>query len=142
MNTAIGLLWLIYHYNAENTLDDFTTVPSSLYLFGVMLTCLSLWPYMTNSALRAFTIKTTKIKLHNLKFNSLLKAQPSHQVNPMDPHVKVISKHNKRTKSQSQINLSAEKNLNRVRVSTESCRRRDCIEMMSKNSSTLIKIDI
>ena len=139
MNTAIGLLWLIYHYNAENTLDDFTTVPSSLYLFGVMLTCLSLWPYMTNSALRAFTIKTIKIKLHNLKFNSLLKAHPSH---PMDPHVKVISKHNKRTKSQSQINLSAEKNLNRVRVSTESCRRRDCIEMMTKNSSTLTKIDI
>ena len=138
MNTAIGLLWLIYHYNAENTLDDFTTVPSSLYLFGVMLTCLSLWPYMTNSALRAFTIKTIKIKLHNLKFNSLPQAQSSQQVNTMNSP----SKQNRRTNSQSQMDVSAEKNQNRVRVSTKSCRRRDCIEMMTKNSSTLTKIDI
>ena len=138
MNTAIGLLWLIYHYNAENTLDDFTTVPSSLYLFGVMLTCLSLWPYMTNSALRAFTIKTIKIKLHNLKFNSLPQAQSSQQVNTMNSP----SKQNRRTNSQSQMDVSAEKNQNRVRVSTKSCRRRDCIEMMTKNSSTLTEIDI
>ena len=138
MNTAIGLLWLIYHYNAENTLDDFTTVPSSLYLFGVMLTCLSLWPYMTNSALRAFTIKTIKIKLHNIKFNSLPQAQSSQQVNTMNSP----SKLNRRTNSQSQMDVSAEKNQNRVRVSTKSCRRRDCIEMMTKNSLTLTEIDI
>ena len=138
MNTAIGLLWLIYHYNAENTLDDFTTVPSSLYLFGVMLTCLSLWPYMTNSALRAFTIKTIKIKLHNLKFNSLPQAQLTQQVNPTNSP----SKQNRRIISQSQMDVSAEKNQNRVRVSTKSCRRRDCIEMMTKNSSTLTEIDI
>ena len=138
MNTAIGLLWLIYHYNAENTLDDFTTVPSSLYLFGVMLTCLSLWPYMTNSALRAFTIKTIKIKLHNLKFNSLPQAQLTQQVNPINSP----SKQNRRIISQSQMDVSAEKNQNRVRVSTKSCRRRDCIEMMTKDTSTLTEIDI
>ena len=138
MNTAIGLLWLIYHYNAENTLDDFTTVPSSLYLFGVMLTCLSLWPYMTNSALRAFTIKTIKIKLHNLKFNSLPQAQLTQQVNPINSP----SKQNRRIISQSQMDVSAEKKQNRVRDSTKSCRRRDCIEMMTKNTSTLTEIDI
>ena len=66
VNTVFALLWVTYHFLSKKTEDDFTSVPPSIYLHGVMLTCMSLWPFMTNLALRQFTVKMIKIKLNYL----------------------------------------------------------------------------
>ena len=131
VNTIIALLWIVYHFLSKKTQDDFTSVPLSLYLHGVMLTCLSLWPYMTNSALRQFNIKIIKNEL-----NALFWSPKQHKL---------------KQRSLSNLNVSMSKK-NRRRVdfgertanlkfnasTTEDGRGRvECIEMIAMNRSTL-----
>ena len=58
-----ALLWYKFYKNEKQTDENFTSVPMSIYLFGVMLTGMSLYPYMSNVALREFAIKLLKNKL-------------------------------------------------------------------------------
>ena len=131
VNTIIALLWLVYHFLSKKTQDDFTSVPLSLYLYGVMLTCLSLWPYMTNLALRQYSIKIIKNELNALFWSP--------------------KKHKLKQKSLSNLNVSMSKknrrkvdfgertaNLNFNASTTEDGRGRvECIEMIAMNRSTL-----
>ena len=75
VNTVTAVLWSIYHLLSKKTQNDFTSVPLSIYIMGAMFTSISLWPYMTNTALRQFNIKIikNKNKLNDLFWN------PKHQ---------------------------------------------------------------
>ena len=69
VNTVTGVLWSIYHLLSKKTQNDFTSVPLSIYIMGAMYTSISLWPYMTNLALRQFNVKIIKNTLNALFWN-------------------------------------------------------------------------
>ena len=85
-------MWVFYHILSKKTQDDFTSVPLSIYLLGAMFTSISLWPYLTNAALRQFNIKIIKNKLNDLFWNP--KNQKSKQKS--DLNVSIPKKKNQR----------------------------------------------
>ena len=125
---------------SKNTEDDFTSVPPSLYLHGVMLTWLSLWPYMTNFALRQFTVKMIKNELNSLFWSP--KQQKSKQKSRRVLNVP-IAKKNRRRVDFSEVtanygstftNMPSDSNLN---VSTTGRGRVECVEMIMKSRLTM-----
>ena len=66
VNTLAALVWYKFYKSEKQTDANFTTVPMSIYLFGVLLTFMSLWPYISNLALREFTIKLLKNGVQSL----------------------------------------------------------------------------
>ena len=66
VNTLAALVWYKFYKSEKQTDANFTSVPMSLYLFGVLLTFMSLWPYISNLALRQFTIKFIKNGVQSL----------------------------------------------------------------------------
>ena len=73
---------------------------------------------MTNSALRAFTIKMIKNKFNNNKFN--LKQYTS-----------------KQSQNQMKVNAKQRQPIAEAKADADANVREDCIEMMAKNRSTL-----
>ena len=77
---------------------------------------------MTNSALRAFTIKMIKNKFNNNKFN--LKQYKS-----------------KQSQNQMKVNAKQRQRIAEAKADADANVREDCIEMMAKNRSSLPDID-
>ena len=118
VNTVSAVLWSIYHLLSKKTQNDFTSVPLSIYIMGAMFTSISLWPYMTNAALRQFNIKIIRNKINDLFWN------PKNQKSKQKSNSNVsIPKKNQRKR----VNFS-ERNLNG---------RVECMDMIAKNFPTL-----
>ena len=136
VNTIFALLYIAYHFLSKKTEDDFTSVPPSLYLNGVMLTCMSLWPFMTNLALRQFTVKMIKNELNSLFWSS--KQQKSKQKSLSILNVPIAKKNRRRVDfievRATSKDMPSERNLN---TSITDRGRVDCVEMIVKSRPTM-----